>query len=120
MEKDIESPLAHVVLIMKKPFEHYLAFIEDELGTPLLDWQKTVLHNEYEGRHYCYHFGRISGKYVLYQATQMLKEEMNRDTGNLPPRLYEPDGYAINAVTCDENWGENIEWEKENSYDKRI
>lgn len=99
---------------MKKPFEDYLTFIENELGCKLLDWQKQVLRNEYEGKHYHYHFGRISGKYVLLEASRMLKEEMNRDAGSLPPRSYELDGYAINVVTCDENWGENIEWEKEN------
>jgi hypothetical protein len=98
---------------MKKSFEEYLDFIEHELGCKLLDWQKTVLRNEYDGKHYYYNFGRISGKYVVYQAALMLKEEMARDTGNLPSRQYELDGYAINVVTCDENWGENIEWEKE-------
>ena len=97
---------------MKKPFEDYLAFIENELDCKLLDWQKTILCNEYEGKHYYYNFGRISGKYVLYQAATMLKEEMARDNGCLPARIYELDGYSADVVTCDENWGENIEWEK--------
>lgn len=92
---------------MKKPFEDYLAFIENELGYKLLDWQKTILRNEYDGKHYRYHFGRISGKYVVYQAALMLKEEMARDSGCLPARLYELDGYVINAVVYDE-------WKKEN------
>ena len=99
---------------MKKSFEAYLAFIENELGCKLLDWQKTILRNEYEGKHYCYNFGRISGKYVLYQAARMLKEEIDRDGGCLPARLYELDGYSTTVVMCDENWGENIAWEKEN------
>ena len=99
---------------MKKPFEDYITFIENELGCKLLDWQKQILRNEYEGKHYCYHFGRISGKYVLYRAAKLLKEEMDRDTGNLPPRLYELDGYTADVMTCDEGWRDNIEWEKEN------
>lgn len=94
---------------MKKPFETYLAFVEHELGCKLLDWQKVVLRNEYEGKHCCYYSGRISGKYVLLRAVQLLKEEMDRDSSNLPPRLYELDGYSATVVTCDENWGENIE-----------
>lgn len=92
---------------MKKPFEDYLAFIENELGCKLLDWQKTILRNEYDGKHYRYHFGRISGKYVMYQAALMLKEEMARDSGCLPARLYELDGYTTDAVVYDE-------WKKEN------
>lgn len=92
---------------MKKPFEDYFTFIEHELGTPLLDWQKTVLRNEYDGIHYCYHFGRISGKYVLHRAAEMLKEEMARDSGCLPARLYEPDGYTTDIVLYDELEKEN-------------
>lgn len=64
---------------MKKPFETYLTLIENSLGCKLLDWQKTILRNEYEGKHYCYNFGRISGKYVLCQAARMLKEEIEKE-----------------------------------------
>lgn len=92
---------------MKKPFEHYLAFIEHELDTPILDWQKTILRNEYDGKHCCYHFGRITGKYVLYRAALMLKEEMDRDSGCLPARLYELDGYTADTVIYDELEKEN-------------
>lgn len=92
---------------MKQPFENYLAFIEHELGTPLLDWQKTILRNEYEGKHYCYNFGRITGKHVLYQAALMLKEEIARDSGCLPVRLHELDGYTTNTVIYDELEKEN-------------
>lgn len=97
---------------MKKHFERYLAFIEHELGTPLLGWQKTVLRAIYDGK-YPIVQGRLCGKFIAYRAAELLKEEMDRDTGNLPSRPYELDGYAINVVTCDENWGQNIEWEKE-------
>ena len=102
---------------MKKSFEDCLGFIENELGCKLFDWQKTVLHNEYDGKHCCYHFGRISGKYVLYRAAQMLQEEINRDNGCLPARSYELDGYKADYVVYDDaEWinSENIEWEKEN------
>ena len=97
---------------MKKPFEHYLAFIEHELGCKLLDWQKMALEAIYKG--YCpYISGVRGGKVIMERAEEMLKEEMDRDTGSIPPHLYELDGYTINVVTCDENWGQNIEWEKE-------
>ncbi len=113
MEKDIESPLVPVVLIMKKSFETYLSFIENELGVQLLCWQKTALRAIYDG--YYPHISNIrNGKVMMYQATKLLSEEMNRDVGILPPRLYEIDGYTVDVVTYDENWGENIEWEKEN------
>lgn len=98
---------------MKKPFEDYLAFIENELGCKLLDWQKTVIREIYDGK-YPIVQGRLNGKFAAYRAAEMLYEEMNRDAGNLPPRLYELDGYSTTVVTCDENWGENIIWEKEN------
>ena len=98
---------------MKKPFETYLNFIENELGVQLLCWQKMALHAIYDG-HYPYISNIRNGKVIMYQAAKLLKEEMERDAGNLPPYLYELDGYAVNVVTCDENWGENIEWEKEN------
>ncbi len=98
---------------MKKPFEDCLAFIEHELGCKLLDWQKTVLREIYDGK-YPIVQGRLGGKFVAYRAAEMLKEEMNRDNGNLLPRLYELDGYNADVVTCDEGWGDNIEWKKEN------
>ena len=97
----------------KKPFEHYIDFIEHELDCKLLDWQKIVLCEIYDGK-YPIVQGQLNGKFAAYRAAEMLYEEMNRDAGNLPPRLYELDGYSTTVVTCDENWGENIEWEKEN------
>ncbi len=86
---------------MKKPFEDYLAFIEYELGCKLLDWQKTVLREIYDGK-YPIVQGRLCGKFVAYRAAELLKEEMNRDNGCLPPRLYELDGYTTDTVIYDE------------------
>lgn len=97
---------------MKKPFEDYIDFIEHELGCKLLDWQKRALRGIYDGK-YPIVQGRLCGKFIAYRAAKLLKEEIDRDTGTLPSHLYKLDGYAINVVTCDENWGENIEWKKE-------
>ena len=97
----------------KKPFEDYLTFIENELGVKLLCWQKAVLEAIYNG--YCPHISCVrGGKGVMGMAAELLAEEIDRDERLLPARLYELDGYAIDIVTCDENWGENIIWEKEN------
>lgn len=98
---------------MKKSFETYLTFIEHELSCKLLDWQKKVLHAIYEG-YYPYVSGGRRGKMIVCRAAELLKEEINRDIGNLPPHLYELDGYSSDNVMCDEGWGENIIWEKEN------
>lgn len=91
---------------MKKPFEHYLAFIEHELGCKLLAWQKTVLREIYDGK-YPIVQGRLCGKLATYRAAQMLKEEIDRDNGCLPARLYELDGYATDTVIYDELEKEN-------------
>lgn len=98
---------------MKKPFETYLTFIENELGVSLMSWQISVLYQIYNGQCPMYVNTR-GGKETLLRAVRILKEEINHDTGSLPPRLYELDGYTTTVVTCDENWGENIIWEKEN------
>lgn len=98
---------------MKKPFEAYLTFIENELGVKLLCWQKMALRAIYDG-HCPYISGVRNGKVIMYRAAELLKEEINRDAGNLPPRLAELDGYTADVVTCDEGWRDNIEWEKEN------
>ena len=98
---------------MKKPFKDYIYFIENELGVKLLYWQEMVLHAIYDGKYPTISCVR-NGKTIIDKAAEMLYEEINRDAGILPPRLYEPDGYSTTVATCDENWGENIEWEKEN------
>ena len=103
---------------MKKPFEVYINFIENELGIKLLCWQKAVLESIYDG-----YFPQIScvrvGKMVMERAAELLAEEIDRDEGLLPARLYGLDGYVIDIVTCDENWGENIIWEKENNNERK-
>lgn len=99
---------------MKKPFETYLAFVENELGCKLFDWQKIALREIYDGK-YPIVQGRLCGKFVAHRAARLLKEEMERDNGNLQPRLYELDGYTADVLTCDEGWRENIEWDKENN-----
>ena len=91
---------------MKRPFENYLAFIEHELGCKLIDWQKTVLREIYDGK-YPIVQGRLCGKFAAYRAALMLKEEMDRDSGCLPARLYEFDGYTTDIVIYDELEKEN-------------
>ena len=97
---------------MKKPFETYITFIENELGVKLLCWQKMALEAVYKGYH-PYISGVRNGKVIMKRAAELLKEEIDRDIGTIPPRSYAPDGYTIDVVACDENWGENIIWEKE-------
>ena len=91
----------------KKPFETYLAFIEHELGCKLLDWQKSVLREVYDGKNYRYYFGRLNGITMLYRAESILEKEMARDSGCLPARLYELDGYTTDTVIYDELEKEN-------------
>ena len=98
---------------MKKPFEHYVALIENILEFKLFKWQKDVLLHIYNGDLGRICFARRQGVALLDTAALILCEEMNRDAGNLPPHMYELDGYSTTVVTCDENWRENIEWEKE-------
>lgn len=91
---------------MKKPFEQYVSFIEYTLGTQLLCWQKEVLRAIYND--YCpYVTGVRNGRMVMHQAVQLLKEEINRDIGCLPARLYKLDGYTTEVVTYDELEKEN-------------
>lgn len=97
---------------MKKPFEDYLNFLENDLGYKFFDSQKALLCQVYEGKHLYYCGNRHCYTHWLYDTMRKLKEEMDRDNGVLP-WTYKPDGYSANVVTCDENWGENIEWEKE-------
>jgi hypothetical protein len=90
---------------MKKPFEHYLTFIEHELDCTLLDWQKTVLREIYDGK-YPIVQGRLCGKFAVYRAAEFLKEEMDRDNGILP-WFYKLDGYTTEVVIYDELEKEN-------------
>ena len=91
---------------MKKSFEDYLGFIENELGCKLFDWQKTMLRAIYDGK-YPIVQGRLCGKFAAYRAAEILKEEMARDNGCLPARLYELDGYTTDNVIYDELEKEN-------------
>ena len=86
----------------KKPFEHYLAFIENEFGCKLFDWQKTLLREIYDGK-YPIVQGRLCGKFAAYRAAEMIKEEMDRDNGILP-WLYKPDDCTTDIVIYDEGW----------------
>lgn len=99
---------------MKKPFEEYLAFLENDLGYKFFESQKALMRQVYEGKHVYYCANRYGNTYWLYDAMRRLKEEMDRDVNNLLPWTYKPDGYTTTVTTCDGNWGENIEWEKEN------
>ena len=100
-----------MVLIMKKSFEEYITFIENELGVKLLCWQKMALEAIYKG-HCPYISGVRCGKVIMERAAEMLKEEMDLDMGNLPPRLYELDGYTGDIVMCYEHQDDRNEWEK--------
>ena len=101
---------------MKKPFETYIAFIENELGVKLLNWQRIALEGIYNG--YCPYISSVrGGKVIMERAAEMLTKEINRDTGNLPPRLYELDGYKADILLCDDIARYNIE--KENK-DERM
>lgn len=98
---------------MKKPFKTYIKFIESEFGIKLLHWQKVALEGIYNG--YCPYISCVrGGKGILERAAELLKEEIDRDEGILPPHQCKLDGYSTTVMTCDENWGENIIWEKEN------
>lgn len=99
---------------MKKPFEHYITLIENVLEFKLFSWQKDVLLQIYSGNLGSICFGRQGGITMLTTAALIMCEEMDRDTGNLPPRLYELDGYTADVVTCDDDWKNIIEWVKEN------
>lgn len=99
---------------MKKPFEDYLSFLENDLGYQFFDFQKALLREVYEGKRYYYCANRYTDTHWLYDVMRKLKEEMDRDNESLLPWTYKLDGYSATVVTCDENWRENIEWEKEN------
>ena len=66
-----------------KTFEDCLIFIENELGFPLLAWQKEVLRAIYEDRPYYYRPARGIGMTTLDKAVILLaafKEE--NENGN--------------------------------------
>lgn len=65
---------------MKKPFEHYIAFIEDTLECKLLDYQKDVLRHIYNGENFCWYPGRAIGLTQLYQAASILYKEILKES----------------------------------------
>lgn len=92
---------------MKKPFEEYLAFLENDLGYQFFEYQKALMRQVYEGKQVYYCGNRYCNTHWLYDAMRKLKEEMARDNGCLPTRLYELDGYTADAVIYDELEKEN-------------
>ena len=96
-----------IMLSSKKTFEDCLSFIENDLGYKLFDSQKALLRQVYEGKHLYYSVNRYYNTHWLYEAMRRLKEEMDRDNGCLPARLYELDGYATDTVIYDELEKEN-------------
>lgn len=100
---------------MKKPFEVYIGAIEAVLECKFFTWQKKILFQLYSGdfKHTNY-IPRGIGISMLDTSAILLYTLIERDEGNLLPYRYELDGYKTNVLLYDENWGRNIEWEKEN------
>ena len=98
---------------MKKLFEDYLAFLENDLGYKFFDSQKALMRQVYEGKRVYYCANRYYNTHWLYDAMRRLKEEMDRDNGNLLPWRYTLDGYSTDIVVYDEDF-KKIEWKKEN------
>ena len=100
---------------MKKPFETYLGVIEAVLECKLFAWQKKILYQLYNGDFKSANgIGRGVGISILDTAAILMCDLIDRDTENIPPYRFELDGYSTTVVTRDDNWGENIIWEKEN------
>lgn len=91
---------------MKKPFEEYIAFLENDLGYQFFESQKALMRQVYEGKRVYHCANRYCNTHWLYDAMRRLKEEMDRDNGILP-WFYKLDGYTMDTVIYDE-------WEKEN------
>lgn len=90
----------------KKPFEHYLAFLENDLGYQFFEYQKALMRQVYEGKRCYYCCNRYSDNHWIYEGICRLKEEMERDDGYLH-WLYKPDGYTTDIVIYDELEKEN-------------
>ena len=63
---------------MIKDPEDYLVFIENQLEVKLFDWQKIILRKLCNGEYPIVKVMR-NGKFALYQAAQMLKEELEKE-----------------------------------------
>ena len=93
---------------MKKDFETYLSIIEDKLGITLTTFQALALYQTYNGMTpIC--INSPNGRMIMRQATEVLKEEMTRDIGELPLQLYKFDEYT--GVELENN----IELKEENN-----
>jgi hypothetical protein len=64
---------------MKKPFEYYIAIIEDALECKLFDWQKNVLRCFYDGNHHYVLYGRCCGFTMLDTAVWLLYEMIEKE-----------------------------------------
>lgn len=56
-----------------KTFEDCLAFIENQLGVQLLDFQKDVLKKLYDNENYVIIYARHSGKMILRYAITLME-----------------------------------------------
>ena len=65
-----------------KSFEECIDFIENTMGLELWESQKALLHKQYECKHYYYSPSRMQGLHILYQAMQILKEQMEKENHN--------------------------------------
>lgn len=61
---------------MRYTFKEYLAYIEITLGCRLLDWQKEILRNFYNGKDWYYMPSRCSGRKIAYKALELLEKIM--------------------------------------------
>ena len=64
---------------MKKPFEHYIAIIEDTLDYKLHNWQKEILRHLYNGDHTYYMPARSFDVTALEQAILVLCIAMDEE-----------------------------------------
>ena len=97
---------------MKKPFETYLGVIEAVLECKLFAWQKKILFQMYNGDFkHANCIARGFGISMFDTAAILMCTLINRDIGNLPPYLYELDGYKVNVLLCDDIARYNIEKE---------
>lgn len=60
-------------------FEECLDFIENKMGLELWESQKVLLRKQYENPNYYYCTNRFYGLHMVYQAMQILKEQMDKE-----------------------------------------
>lgn len=64
---------------MKYTFEECLAYMEITLGCRLLDWQKEMLQNIYDGKEYFYMPPRHYEKKIALKAIELFEELINKE-----------------------------------------